>query len=203
MIMENLLMNKHTVLVNLSAGLSFASDADAIKMLMDKYATAECVYTDPGMMAARLQAKADIIRDEIEQLYKTTLFKYEAMYNLDRYDEFTDEEITKRAGSASDKQVTEGSDHNSGTGSQYPMGAAAGTSRPVTKTDTESSNESTVTGSAQHADDENRIYKHTQHSYGNIGITTSAQLITGAREIIINVLNEWAKRFNDLFMFTI
>lgn len=103
-----------------------------------------------------------------EKLMQTVTTDWNPLYNYDRFEEWTDEGSSKAKNS------------QSGKGSSVNAQKAFNTDafKDTVKSDTE--DEASSSGSASSES------SHKGHMYGNIGVTTSAQMIQGVRDI-----SEW------------
>lgn len=166
------------------------------------------LYSNPDFMKYSIGAWGRKWNLELKRIYEALTAEYDPIYNYDRFEEYTDTEAKTGSGSDSkntngsndttssgtsnsttstnttqsgtnegqvsaynsdsyspeNKEITSGNSQSSGTDGNI----TSGTSK-VTTAETES-------GSYTNKDD--RTFQHTAHLYGNIGVTTSAQMVT-------------------------
>lgn len=93
---------------------------------------------------------------------KTLAIDYEPLYNYDRYEEYTDQEATKGASDGTTTRKVTGYDSD------------------ALRTNDQTSDSTSATG--------DRLLDHKAHLYGNIGVTTSQQMLEAEMDI--------SRRFN-------
>lgn len=112
-----------------------------------------------------------------ERMYNTTKLEYNPIENYDRNEESTEE--NSRTGTGATSTTT--NDHSTGTNDSYSTGFNSGslvqTGENVADTST------TATGESNSTSSENGAITRTSRIHGNIGVTTSQQMLESEREV--------------------
>ena len=177
----NLVMDHSPVFLNLTFKLNWITDAELRDLLFRRYYFYEMVYPDERSMALALQTKADFLCEYYNKLYETTRYKYNPIENYsmtETSEEDVNDSGNSKAGGSADAL-------------QFPMDSNE--ARPVQRNETQSDASST----------NNRKAKRTLKRSGNIGVTTSQQMIQSERELILNICESYAAEFRDMFMLCI
>lgn len=149
-----------------------------------------------------------------EELYKTTIQDYNPIYNYDRTEETTDtrsgtrklsEDTSSNTKQSGDSSVTDSSNDTSehtisaDNSDSYEPGYKDVSSRQDTQ-ESESSNRVDVTGDRAVDETTGETYSHKLRAYGNIGITTTQEMLEAQRKLVrYNVYNEIADSFKEEF----
>jgi len=120
------------------------------------------LWANPYFVQTMIGQWSNKMQPTFDRWVKTLAIDYEPLYNYDRYEEYTDKENT--AGSSS------------GTNTRKVTGYDSDTLR----TNDQNTDESEAEG--------NRQLDHKAHLYGNIGVTTSQQMLEAEMDI--------SRRFN-------
>ena len=120
------------------------------------------LWANPYFVQTMIGQWSNKMQPTFDRWVKTLAIDYEPLYNYDRYEEYTDTEET--AGTSS------------GTNTRKVTGYDSDTLR----TNDQNSDESEAMG--------NRELEHKAHLYGNIGVTTSQQMLEAEMDI--------SRRFN-------
>ena len=157
----------------------------------------KCVlYSNPAFMKNAIGLWGRKWSLELTRIYEALTAEYDPIYNYDRYEEYTDEEsrelntsssaghtakdtpnynTVRDTNTSATTERTVSADNSSGYQPDWKETVNGGknteTTSGTTQDLTESSNQ---TGK----DTESKDFKHTAHLYGNIGVTTSAQMVT-------------------------
>lgn len=177
-------------------GLDFWSDADVRKAMKMHYLLQDWVYPDAKLMAAQLQAVADLQKDYYNKLWETTQYKYDPIENYNMVEEvIKDKTTTTDNGTSTTHPGEEG--YNTRT-DNYNYPDDEGTEKRV------AANNDTITGSmvndSSNTHTNEREYKFQRH--GNIGVTTSQQMIDQERKLLIHIDEMYLREFDDYFMIT-
>lgn len=141
-----------------------------IEYIFMECADIELLFPDADIMKQLVRAWAVARQHSWERLYESTVQKYNMLHNFDRYEEWRDT----------------GSGNAKGTTGRNKAGY---NSADLVHTE-EDIAESNTTSSAN----------HNGHLYGNIGVTTPVQMLTGERELYKwDVYNEIANEFKARF----
>ena len=162
----------------------------------------EILYPDPDMMELAITTWALTRSDAWARIYTALTEEYNPLHNYDRHEEIdkTYNEGKTLAGAENSTRFSSGSDSNIST-LENP-GYNSGTL--VTAGKTTDSGASSVsasdgkTSSGSESTQGGEIYNN--HLYGNIGVTTSAQMLSGELEVRRNdmyniITNEFRRRF--------
>lgn len=115
------------------------------------------LWANPDFVQRMIGVWSAKMQPTFERWVKTLAIKYDPLYNYDRYEEYTD------------KENTDGS--SSGTNTRKVTGYDSDTLRTNDQTNDVS------TGSTD------RELEHKAHLYGNIGVTTSQQMLEAEMDI--------------------
>lgn len=157
----------------------------------------KCVlYSNPDFMQSAVGAWSRKWSLELTRIYEALIAEYNPLYNYDRFEEFTDNEGRKlesklnaghKATDDPDFSVTNETNVNATTERQ--VSAFNSSSYEPSEKTTENGGKSTATtkGKTQNLsetsnsttnDAETRNFTHKAHLYGNIGVTTSTDMVS-------------------------
>lgn len=133
----------------------------------------EAIHQDPDIFKNAVSTWVALNRARWTSLYKTTLYKYDAIYNYDRKEEWeeTDEEHENQNG--------EGSNNGNNTSTRN-VGAYNNAMQKTGEDVSEGSSSYNATGSKE----SNKTRKHSARMYGNIGVTTTQEMIEAERRVV-------------------
>lgn len=153
-------------LMTLPAGI----DKDQVRdNILLQGADFEVLYPDPVFMKQAIKRWADKWYFTFERWEKALSIKYDPLYNYDRFEEYTDTGST--SGTSSGKTSTDGTVNND-------ISAYDSTSM---REDTKQS--SSASGTDSSSTSSNTSLSHKAHLYGNIGVTTSQQMLKDELEV--------------------
>lgn len=149
-----------------------------------------------------------------EELYKTTIQDYNPIYNYDRTEETTDtrsgtrtlsEDTSSNTKQSGDSSVTDSSSDTSehttsaDNSDTYEPGYKDVSSREDTQA-SESSSRVDMTGDRAVDETTGETYSHKLRAYGNIGVTTTQDMLEAQRNIVrYNIYDEIADSFKAEF----
>lgn len=149
-----------------------------------------------------------------EELYKTTIQDYNPIYNYDRTEETTDtrsgtrklsEDTSSNTKQSGDSSVTDSSSDTSehtisaDNSDSYEPGYKDVSSREDTQA-SESSSRVDMTGDRAVDETTGETYTHKMKAYGNIGVTTTQDMLEAQRKIVrYNIYDEIADSFKAEF----
>lgn len=149
-----------------------------------------------------------------EELYKTTIQDYNPIYNYDRTEETTDtrsgtrklsEDTSSNTKQTGDTSITDTSNNTSehttsaDNSDTYEPGYKDVSSREDTQ-DSESSSLVDMTGDRAVDETTGETYTHKMKAYGNIGVTTTQDMLEAQRKIVrYNIYDEIADSFKAEF----
>ena len=130
-----------------------------------------------------------------EKLYETLLYEYNPIHNYDRH------EVWNETRDTSNTYTTDNTGHGNRDGTSDTSaesldkvagmndpaavdGAMANRSKTESKSNTTDTEETDVTSHSESLNVNEHANEHTSHIYGNIGVTTSQQMIEAQREVV-------------------
>ena len=171
----------HEILINSQA---------LVNNILLECAELEILYPEPDTMALAITTWAQIRSDAWSRIYTALVEDYNPLHNYDRHEEI-DRTYTPGAGYTDSATEPEYSD------TLENPGFNANTLVTASKT----SHASKTAGQFTHTPDgESDVDSVDSHMYGNIGVTTAAQMLTGELAVrqndIYNIItNEFRRRF--------
>lgn len=198
-------------------------DADLVKdNLLAETAELEVIYPDAIFMQAMIGRWSAKELPIWERLYKTTLLEYNPIENYDRMEEWTEAEDTKKnteadatGTSKTDTDVTSTRESNTDgvINDQKYVSAYNEVEFTPTERDNNTQNEKnnseqkdvgtvSVKTSAENTTDEtgNRNLLRKGRAHGNIGVTTSQQMIEAERDVALyNIIDVIINSFKNRF----
>ena len=158
--------------------------------LLAELAELEILYPSNTVMKSIIGFWSSKMLEKWEKLYATTQLEYNPIENYDRNEEFTDTE--NRTANSSGNSTG----HSSGTSSNSVSGYNSDSMVP---SDSGSNTADTNTVSAAEST-EDRMLNRTGRTHGNIGVTTTQQMIAAERETVSFVVTDVIiKDFADRF----
>ena len=193
-----------------------------IDTILEKYGMQALVRPDPSYMKKHIGVWSRRKLWTWTKLYNTLNLDYNPIDNTDKYEDYTDKRTTKRVTSGK----TQGS--SDGTNSQRDNEQSGGTHDETAKHDVSAENASdyqadsrdttqgknsntrdNVTrgttslksrGTSNENEDYTDTFKHTLHTHGNIGVTTTQQMIEAERESVrYNLVEDIASDYQAAF----
>lgn len=149
----------------------------------------ECVYQDPETFKKAVEQWVRANNYRWTRLFQTTLYKYDAISNYDRTEEWEDSDKEYEA------QKGEGSNNGNSTAT-HNVGAY--------NNDMQKAGEDVSKGSSSYnakgAKESNKTRKHRARMYGNIGVTTTQEMIESERRVVnFDIADTVAKEFRQQF----
>lgn len=141
----------------------------AVKTILLSYGEAPLTYPDLDFMKDAIGIWSDKNEWTFWKISQALQAEYNPIHNYDRHEEYTDKESLETSANASQTGSTED------TVSAYN----ATTYQPDSKSDS--------TGSTTNAGTSDRELKHSAHLYGNIGVTTSQEMLRAEVELRVNI----------------
>lgn len=131
------------------------------------------VYADPSFMKEAITIWSAEWAHTIDRWVKAQNEEYNPLHNYDRYEEYSDKTIEESHNTGK----SEGNDNSTNTESKRTYDAAD--MKAVAQAGTNA-----TTGLESSADmNGSRELEHKAHLYGNIGVTTSAQMLSESRAV--------------------
>lgn len=158
----------------------------------------EVMYPEPDVMKKLISSWSIARLHSWERLYDSTVQEYNMLHNYDRYEEWTDNSNTDNNVSASNSRNGR-SDTNTSTVISKPgynTAVVVDTERSRVDSDSNVTESQSATTTAKDVS----LALHKGHMYGNIGVTTAAQMIQGEREIdLYDVYMAITQEFKEKF----
>ena len=193
-----------------------------IDTILEKYGMQALVRPDPSYMKKHIGVWSRRKLWTWTKLYDTLNLKYNPIDNTDKYEDYTDSRTTERTTSGETASTSGGTDSRtenettSGTRNEtadHDVSAENASdyqpdSRDVTRGSNEDSRNNTargttsLTSSGTNSETENYTdtFTHTLHTHGNIGVTTTQQMIEAERESVrYNLVEEIASDYQAAF----
>lgn len=149
----------------------------------------ECVHQDPETFKKAVCQWVSANKYRWTRLFQTTLYKYDAISNYDRTEEWeeTDEEHEAQNG--------EGINNGNSTATRN-VGAYNNDMQKAGEDVSKGSSSYSATGSK----DNNKIHKHRARMFGNIGVTTTQEMIESERRVVsFDIADIIANEFRQQF----
>lgn len=193
-----------------------------IDTILEKYGMQALVRPDPAFMKKHIGVWSRRKLWTWTKLFDTLSLKYNPIDNTDKYEDYTDKRTTERTTSGETASTSGGTDSRtenettSGTRNEtaeHDVSAENASdyqpdSRDVTRGSNEDSRENTARGTTSltsngtNSETENYTdtFTHTLHTHGNIGVTTTQQMIESERESVrYNLVEEIAADYQAAF----
>ena len=156
------------------------------------------VYTDPDTLRKMIEIWSKINKRPWTQLWETLLYKYNPIWNKDG--KYTDERHLNTSGTTDGTRNGNTSASGSGTVNHNVTGYDNDTYKPNTQ-DTSSASSSGTSAEATHEGKTGNESEMTTHiEQGNIGVTTTQQMIREQREVVeFNLYTYIMESFKERF----
>ena len=158
--------------------------------LLLQCAEVEVIYPDPVTLKMAINLWSVSMLPIWEKMYATTVLKYDPISNYDRHEEWTDSRETSGSATSSSNSTTSSTDNgttgNTSTSSRTGFNVDAGMQPAASSTDsgsTSSTSSGSGTGSSSGTSSGTEEATHTGRMWGNIGVTTSQQMIQSERDV--------------------
>lgn len=191
---------------------------NAIKHILNKSDEYELMYTEPDWLRDKIAEWVNVWFPNWEHLWKTTQYDYNPIENYNRYEDWTDTgnviqgEKNKTDFSRNDASNSSYSENSSGNSSNvhsdvaYDSGDMKQTQSDSGSSSSSVNSNSTNTDTETSSNNENRNLNrddksaHTGRIHGNIGVTTTQQMIEEERRIAeFNLIDYIADEFIEHF----
>lgn len=168
---------------------------DFTGLILKECATLECIVQNPDLLKELIRLFLISRKQSYLRLVDTTIQEYNIIHNFDRNEEYTDE-ITGTANGSNTSNET-------GTGSATQENSKATFENPVHLKIADQI-DNTATNSTERTDETTQntttSVKHSAHLYGNIGVTTTQQMLEEERKllqysVIRNIVEEFKNEF--------
>lgn len=178
---SNMVINHQSIFLPIKFGLDWVEDTQMRELMLNYYITQDMAYPDESLMVLKLQNKANLISEYWNKMYSLKSIEYQPIENYDRYEDITE------------TGKSNGSSKSSGTSlySEFPMESPLKKSVNNTDSNTEANSEA------------NTDTTHKAHIHGNIGVTTSQQMLESEINLQkqLSMLKQlYIKEYEDLFI---
>ena len=164
--------------------------ADIVNAIQMECATLTPVYSDPSLFKQMIGHYFKSRLQIHQKLWDTLSLEYDPISNYDR------QEISTRNTSSTSSGVNTGSGNSTNINEISPFNASGYTP------DSKATNSSSTT--ASNSDQSTGTDRYTSHVYGNIGVTTSQQMIESERAVSrFDIYREIAADFSKTFFIQI
>ena len=193
-----------------------------IETILEKYGMQALVRPDPSYMKKHIGIWSRRKLWTWTKLYDTLNLEYNPIDNTDKYEDYTDTRTTERTTSGETASTSGGTDSRtenettSGTRDEtvdHDVSAENASdyqpdSRDTTQGENSESRENTARGTTSlksngtnnETENYTDTFKHTLHTHGNIGVTTTQQMIEAERESVrYNLVEEIAADYQAAF----
>lgn len=165
-----------------------------IDYIIQECAELEILITRPAMLKRMITSWSRARLHSWERLYQSTIQQYNMIHNYDRYEEWRDERDISRDSNGRSTRTP----NLTGKVSHSEAAYNTQTLKPISEDNTEQ--RGTETATADVLEDTSDDSSHSGHLYGNIGVTTAAQMLEGERElntydVYLAIANEFKRRF--------
>ena len=180
--------------LNLPAGINKATLVNNILLRGGEF---ESLYSDPYFLQNMIGVWSNKWQRTFQKWMDALNFKYDPLYNFDRHEVYTDKRSQNESGKRSETATAHDDSVSSGSGNTANEVSAydAATYQPHDQS-TSSSSGSNSSDAVTHAsgDDTRNISEnivHDGHLYGNIGVTTSQQMLSNKRLNVVPTGTHW------------
>lgn len=135
------------------------------------------IYPDIDFLTMQVETSVKKWAHTIARWQRATNEEYNPLHNYDRYEEYTDTEKADGTDIAGGRSKSVDDTKNTDLKSAYDSSTLSTHAQSVI--DGTTTNETHNSSESHHG----RELKHTAHLYGNIGVTTSAQMLRESRDV--------------------
>lgn len=165
-----------------------------IDYIVQECAELEIVITRPSMLKRMITSWSRARLHSWERLYLSTVQEYNMIHNFDRYEEWQEARDISRDSNGRGTRTP----NLNGKLTHSEAAYNTQTLKPISEDSTEQ--RGTETTVSDITDDTSDDSTHSGHLYGNIGVTTAAQMLEGERElnsydVYLAIANEFKRRF--------
>lgn len=177
----------------------------AIDAILMRTRELEILYPDLNYMKTRITIWSNKYQINWKKLYDTTVLEYNPIENYDRMEDWTDtdDETTSSARDNTIKSTSTNEIMNSVNVTDQNTAFNAGlTDHAKQITDGNTTENGSITNTEKENVNDGRTGKHTRtgRTHGNIGVTTSQQMIQSERDLVIfNLYDVIAESFIENF----
>lgn len=177
----------------------------AIDAILMRTRELEILYPDFNYMKNRITIWSNKYQSNWKKLYDTTVLEYNPIENYDRMEDWTDDdnESSTRARDNTVKSISTNEIKNSVNVTDQNTAFNSGLADHAKQiTDGDTSEKGSITNTENENVNDDRTGKHTRkgRAHGNIGVTTSQQMIQSERDLVVfNLYDVIAESFIENF----
>lgn len=152
----------------------------AIDTILMRCGEFNIIYSNPEFLKLAIKNWSERHLRQFERMKEALNEEYNPLHNYDRYEEYQDKSKGSSANTGTNKTTQNNSGSASGTVTNTVSADNSSTYQPDNRseesksTSAKSTIEDANNGSANYSDE----FNHTAHLFGNIGVTTSATMLT-------------------------
>lgn len=166
------------------------------------YGELEPLYNNPDFMKFSVSRWADKWRWTFEKWEQALSVEYNPLYNYDRYEEFTEEK--DGSGNVKNGGTHTSEDTGDTTSEQKVSAYNDATYQPKEQNIVTDNTTNKLTIDTATESQEKEKITHKAHLYGNIGVTTSSELLKQQLEVVkFNLYNQIADIFAEELLITV
>ena len=191
-----------------------------VKNLVCELGCLEVLYPSASFMADMIELWSNKELPTWERLYNTMLIEYNPIENYDRQEEWSDDRDETRESTVNDSTILDGQTQNSGSithtinnrtndhkvtgynsNSLVPQAQDVEHGSTVDTDATKQEVDSTTTRTGGGTEETDSTTTHKGRVHGNIGVTTSQQMLTAELELVpqLNIINYIISSFKNRF----
>ena len=161
-----------------------------VKYILTETMELETLYPNPHWFSKVLDVWSAVKLPYWEELEKTLHYDYNPIHNYDRTEEWTDEDSGSSSGTGSSSGNSTNNSTNNSTDSTVQKATAFNSDTAKETGRAENTGESAGNGEANYTTDTDsneqyqKTLKRTGHASGNIGVTTTQEMIQAQRDIV-------------------
>lgn len=166
----------------------------------------ELLYTEPETLRYAIGTWSTVECPIWEKLKETTEYEYNPIENYDRHEEYTDTDTNNGTVKSNVDQSSRGKNSETDKGSTINKTTAYNSdeAKETARTEDNGAHDNTTEGSTNSTENattsNNRTLKHEAHLHGNIGVTSSQQMINEEREVVkFSIINYIVQSFKFRF----
>lgn len=177
--------NHQDIFLGIDFNVPFATNSEISEYLLMKFYNWSLVYPDSTYINKQMKFHALHIADKWRQMYKTTQYNYNPIENYNRTEvKSIQEDYIENTASNSD---------GNSTNKNYEMPYDSNVERERTQ------NTNAQRSGGQEQRESNNVHIEKNNISGNIGVTTTQQMIEQERNIIIDIIDLYMDEFKRFF----
>lgn len=155
----------------------------------------EVLYANPYYLKESIGTWSAVHYDTFDRWVKALAIEYEPLENYNRYEDYTD--VTDRDMTGTSESESSSTSDTTSSNENTRSAFDSSSYQPNEKDEGSSGNETSATDSATVTNEDDTTFTHSGHLHGNIGVTTSQQMLES--ELDIGYWNIYS-RITELFL---